>query len=367
MVFYICSNVYKQSIIAAVTEAGELAAESLVADDVHLLEYMKKNISSLSQVSRLLIDMNCIRDFDDEFIQAVEMYRVMYDTSRIILLATNYEPGDSLLTRCFSMGIYDLITTDDFNQVKSELEYCITKGKSYKDSLAYKEEKAVSEKLVIKSEIKQVVNKVMIGICGAGSRMGTTHTAILAANFLRSNGFRVALAERNLSGAFAAVKESFEQSGYESGFSVNNVDYFASCTDEILNRIAGRAYNFIILDMGSVDEADMVEFNRCEKKIIVCGSKPWETAYLSDVFAMFPEDILQGYYYLFNHTAAGNRDAIKKGMGVLKKNVHFMSYVPDPFPSSDFTDGAEIFREYLPAAETGKRDLFGGLKKWRKG
>lgn len=365
MVFYICSNVYRQSVMEAVREAGQLAAESLVADDVHLLEYMKKNISSLSHADRLLIDMNCIKDLDDEFIQAVEMYRVMYNESRIIILATNYEAGDLLLTRCFSMGIYDLITTDDFNQVKSELEYCITTGKTYKDSLAYKEEKAVSEKLVIKSEIKQVVSKVMVGVCGTGSRMGTTHAAVLAANFLRNRGFRVALVERNPSGTFGAIRESFEQPEYESGFSVNNVDYFASCTDDVLNMVAGRAYNFIILDMGASGGADMVEFNRCEKKLIICGSKPWETERLGDVFSLFPEDVLKGYHYLFNFTAEGNRDAIRKGMGVLRKNVHFTAYTPDPFHSSVFADGDEIFAEYMPVMETGKKRLFGGLKKWR--
>lgn len=365
MIYYMSSPVYHQAILEVLEQTAEMAVDNRVSEEVGLLELMRKDITKFGNIEKLIIDLNCVIDLEDEIIQALEMYRVMYNESRVILLATNYEAGDSLLTACFQMGIYDLIITDDFNEVKNELLDSLQRGKTFKDSIRFKEKKGTEEKLIIKSEVKQVVNKVMLAITGTDPRMGVTHLAIMMAGFLRSRGFRIALVERNESKDFSAIKESFDAIAFEYGFSIGSIDYYPACTDEVLNMVVGKAYNFIILDYGDVTETDFVEFNKCEKQFIVCGSKPWETQSLNRLFSMFPENVLKNYHYLFNFTEKKNRAALKKGMGVLEQ-VYFPSYVPDPFNSHDFVNAEEIFAQYLPVPEEKRNSYLQKIMKGRK-
>ena len=351
MVYFIASNVYKQVIVEAVTDVGEIASHNTVSDDVHILPFFRKEMVNMSVYDKLIIDMNAIKDLPDEIIQALDMYRVMYGDTRIIIVATNFEPGDELLTKFFQMGIYDLITTDDFSELKAELVKCLSTGKTYKDSVAYKDVKQQLDKLLIHSEIKQSVNKILCAVFGTHPRMGTTHQCILMANYLRTKGFRCCICERNPSQAFKSVQESFDCSVFEFGFSVNNVDYYPDCSDEILNVVTGKAYNFIILDMGSLSAEDtgMVEVNKAEMQFMICGSKPWEMDTIATFFN-YPEDILSNYHFLFNYTDVSNQKDIRKGMGALK-HVFFTEYTPDPFNSHRFAAGDTIFRKYLPQEE----------------
>ena len=46
-----------------------------------------------------------LKDTDEEIIQAVENYRMMYDSCRIIILATNRRAGDGLLSHLFHQSL----------------------------------------------------------------------------------------------------------------------------------------------------------------------------------------------------------------------------------------------------------------------
>ena len=188
----------------------------------------------------------------------------------------------------------------------------------------------------------------MIGVAGAESNIGVTHNAIVLANYFRRQGFMVALAEVNDSGAFKEICKDYEESMFEEGyFTMNGVDFYPDMECEDMQAIQTRSYNVIILDFGAYSGKNREAFERCEDKIIIAGSKSWELDAVNRIFANASKDVLLKYVFCFNFTMQKEYEAIRKGMGELQ-SVHFLKYSEDPFTESEFADGDEIFAEILP-------------------
>lgn len=347
MVFYVASNTYKEIISRTIVETEEILVGAECGDEIFLLKYVKENISQLSNLDAFIVDISCCQDVDDEIIQALETFRIMSDETKIILLAPNRSEGDDLLTKCFQMSIYNIICTDDFLEIKEQLEYCIRTGMQYKDAIRFKDMKA-QDKVIIKKEVKQVVSKVMIGIAGSSARIGVTHNAVVLANYLRSRGYMVAIAEYNHSRAFKDIQESFDEKLLDgSYFTIAGVDYYPESDTDRIGSILGKSYNFILIDFGSFVECDRVTFNKSDVRIIIAGSKPWEVNLVNSIFELTAKETLMQYHFCFNFTAVKDQKEIRDSMGEIS-SVYFLKYTEDPFSSHDFTAAEKILKEYMP-------------------
>lgn len=360
MIFYIASPTYESTIHRTVIESGEVLVGSEQKEELFLFKYFKENISHFDGIDTIIVDLSVCADVDEEILQAFEMLRMMYCNIRIIVLAANRYAGDELLTKCFQMGIYDLIATDDFLTIKEELMHSIITGKQYKDALQFKESNPL-EKVIVKQEIKQKVNKVMIGISGTTKRIGVTHNSIVLANYLRKRGYMVAIAELNASGAFKRIQESFEEKILDNAyFSLDGVDYYFEADTDKLGSILGKSYNFIICDFGSFEECDRVTFNKSDVRIIVAGAKPWEVNQINKVFGLSSKETLEGYHFCFNFVSESLQKDVKEGMESCGTS-HFLTYHSDPFHAHDFADAELILEQYMPVKveEKKKKGLFG--------
>lgn len=374
MIYYISSNVYHQCIIEVIKDTNELVSGNIVNNKINLLDIMKKEITSMGNIEKLIVDLNGIINLDDEVIEALEMFRLMYDKIRVIILAAGHAPGDELLMKIFHMGIYDIITTDDFNIIRGELNKCITTGKTYRDCIEFKDARSDKSGITIKNEIKKTVYKVLIGIAGTQNHIGVTHSCIVLANYLRSKGFRAAICEMAASAKedeekesrsdYEAICSSYDEPMSESCFSIRCIDFYSRVTDEELKRALEKSYNFIILDFGSLKNCDRIMFNKCEIKMITAGSKPWETPYMNGIFNTATIEALKEYHYLFNFTESSQENEIRLDMKEFSQKVHFLRYSTDPFEFCDFPDGDKIFSIYMKeGTETIRKKGFGFLPK----
>jgi len=367
MIFYITSPTYKEVISSVIKDSdGFLLGGCEEGEDILLYSYVKvNNATTFSAIDCIIIDLNACADIDEKIIEALEMLRMTNDDIRIIILATMRHPGDALLTQCFQMAIYDIICTDDFLEIREELKYCLTKGKQYKDALEFKN--ASKEQVVVKTEVKKTVNKVMIGICGTQRRIGTTHNSLLLANWLRKKGYMVALAELNHHGAFSEMANNMEIRISEDGsFTYNGVDFYPQVDEGKLATILGKAYNFIITDFGAFKECDRVSFNKSDVRIIIAGAKAWEMPSVKELFSMVGEvDTLKRYHYCFNLTPDAWRADCKEGMGELNQ-VHFLEFTENPYVAFDFSDAETILKEYMPEKPVQQKKSFLPFKRKEK-
>ena len=103
-----------------------------------------------------------------------------------------------------------------------------------------------------------------------------------------------------------ATGASFYNEGY---FSLKGVDYYPECDRERLTAVAGRLYDYIIMDFGNYADADQILFNKCDVRIIISGSKPWELANLEEVFRSQEEEVLKAMPQL--RRAVGDRAVLR--------------------------------------------------------
>lgn len=360
--YYIASTIYHQIISQTISEAGMVLDGGECSDDIYLLPFIKKNFSKFSSIDELIVDISALKDADMEILEALEILKVNFENVRIIILAANRYVGEDFLTQCFQKAIYDLIVTEDYLELHNELLHCLKTGKSYKEALKYKE--CNQETVVVKTQIKQVVSKVLIGLVAAGRGQGCTHNSIVLSNYLRKKGYMVALVEMNTSGAFAAIQEAYELQLFDNRyFSMNGIDYYPATTADNLGSILGKTYNFILCDFGTYESTDLLSFGKCNEHIIVSGTKPWQMPAIQKVFEKTDPDALAGYHFCFNLVPNIQQDDVKKGMCELQ-NVWFLNYTENPFESPDFAGAEKILKEYLPAPEPDnpkKKDIIRGI------
>lgn len=369
MVFYISSPTYQPMISKTLAETEQIVSGQEVGEEIYLLKYIKEHIGMFKDVSCLIIDLLALADTDEEIISALESLRIMDYSTRFVILAARRREGDKLLRDCFYMGIYDLIATDDYLFIHEELTACVLEPKRYKDALKFRD--APEEAECGKTESK-AIQKILIGVAGAGARAGCTHNSIVFANFLRQKGYMVAVAEMNPSGAFEQICEVQQAKMLPEGyFAMKGVDFYPAVDNEKLLNVAGKLYNFILIDFGDYMRADRLQYHKCDVRLILAGAKPWETAALLPVFQDVEEDVLKLLHFCFLFTGsekAWQKDLLES-MDPLE-NVYFPEYTENPFESSHFPEGNAILKDYLPYVEMrkkgglfGRRDIIRGKNK----
>lgn len=346
MVFYVSSPKYQPMIKKIMDETDQIYGGSETGSEIYLKKYVKENISSFEQTDIFLIDMNALKDTDEEVMQSIESLRIMDYDIRFIILAPYKTEGDKFLRDCFYAGIYDIIITDNYLEMSQQLAESFSCGMRYKDALRFRdavEENGKQEALP--------VQKILVGIAGAAPRMGSTHNSIVAANYLRKNNQMTAILEMNGTRAFEKICEAQRAKMFEEGyFSLRGVDYYPECGRERVTAISGKLYNFIILDFGDYRQADKILFNQCGVRMIFAGTKPWEMDALETVFQEQEEDVLKAYHFCFLGTTSGRiQKEIMEHMKPLE-NVWFPRQTEDPFGSDLFPEAEQIFKEYLKSS-----------------
>lgn len=364
MIFYFSSQTYQSMIAKTISETEQICAGGEVGEELYFLKYVKEHIGLFQNIDILIVDLTALADLDQEIISALESIRIMDYKTRFIILAPHRREGDPLLKTCFYMGIYDLIATDDFLMIHELMTECILTGRRYKDALPFRDAREVKEEEKTQSK---AIQKVLIGLAGAGERCGCTHNSIVFANFLRQKGYMVAVAEMNPSGAFRQICEVQGAKMFaENYFSLRGVDFYPDVNQEKLLSITGKLYNFILLDFGNFFSADQLLFQKSDVKLIMAGAKPWETEPLTNIFQKIEEAVLKTYHFCFLF-ASGEKEwqnDLIESMAPLE-NIYFPEYTENPFESYSFTEGHAILKDFLPYIQKQKRKGFFGRNKNR--
>lgn len=345
MLYYFASNVNQNIISEAISETDQVVVGSECNQELCLLQYIKDHYTSFSSADKVIVDIAGVKDTDESILEALDMLRICNDQTQIIVIATNRVAGDELLAKCFSMSIYDIITTDDFNELKDEIIASLNNARQYKDSIQYRD---VTDQAT-KDEIKKEVSHITIGVAGTMPRIGVTHHCIILSNQLKKKGFRVALLEFGHVNVFSNIADSFDLQIKGDHFTKDGIDYYPGADADTLLQVKTKAYNFILIDFGQYVECDFDLYQHCDFKLIFSGVKAWEDAYIQPVFdrAIKSGADLSEYNYYFNFIDDVIKTEVKNGMGELNK-VFFCRFEPNPFSCHHLPGADDIFKEYMP-------------------
>ena len=174
---------------------------------------------------------------------------------------------------------YSNIIKDD-NSTESD-----TKPKAFKISLKKNIVEGMKQRQTRKTESADNNNEsfsnhgisVEIGVGGVGRGVGTTHTALMIAQALRSR-YKIAVVEQNETGAFAAVyRKLHPNKNYLTVipmFQYKGISFFPNCNYSYFSSQFRDDYDFVIVDFGN--ELCCTDFLRMGKKIVVASGAEWK-------------------------------------------------------------------------------------------
>lgn len=114
-------------------------------EDINI--YVDKELMSkkIDLFDRIIIDINSLKNSNEEIIKAILRLKVIYDI-QIIILAIGYKVGNGLLSDLFNIGVYDFIISEDNSFQDEEFRKAII-GNNYIDSVKFKNENKPKKKL----------------------------------------------------------------------------------------------------------------------------------------------------------------------------------------------------------------------------
>lgn len=375
----LCNPIFWKEINDVISSKGEEILLKAIDTDIDVVEEFEK-ISRIA-VTHIIIDITAIVD-TKKLISAIKRYKIKNDKSQIVIIAPNYSPPNPVIYSLVKMGIYDIINPQSENlediKISEELKKILDNPSTFKkavrwfldEEMEYTKELNVINETNSRSRLKgsekskderpltitkeKIVGTVVIAIAGTIKRIGTTHTSISMATFLKNNGFKVALVEYYNSHHFNFIKNNYEdvREG-ENFFIIDNIHYYPfNDSFEILD-ILNDDFNYIIMDMGKYSECDMQEFKRSNVKMLVSGGKDWEITDLELILRTGDMSINMKNNYYFNFVDKETFNLIKDNMSdstIGKFKCFQAAYNPNPFylNKDSIASFKDILKDVLP-------------------
>jgi len=129
-----------------------------------------------------------------------------------------------------------------------------------------------------------VIGTVVIGVAGAKSHLGATHTAMSVASFLKKRRHSVALIEVNHSEDYDRIHSLYEgEKQYirnQTMFEIEGIDHYKYREDLRIGEIMA-TYEYVVLDVGSIEDSPFVdEFKRAHVRLLLVSPYEWKQHWL---------------------------------------------------------------------------------------
>ena len=109
----------------------------------NLQDFAIRELQNLSSFKYLILDITDLKEKEETIIKSVVAIKSMHNI-RIIIMATGYKEGDSLLARLFKEGIYNFIIGDSYQKQDEEFKKCLSaEGNEYKDAIRFRVEENI--------------------------------------------------------------------------------------------------------------------------------------------------------------------------------------------------------------------------------
>ncbi|MBO8164202.1 MAG: hypothetical protein H0Z34_10860 [Brevibacillus sp.] len=326
-------------------------------------------------IRTLIIDLDCITE--DEGVLAIRSYRRRRPHTRIILLGLNRVPGDPVIARCVSLGIYDIVNIESDREDEEQLRSLILSSlqrqlaqppATYADAARWEvyneaslgitrpvktgrtsSRKGDMAETVVMTE--RLIGTPVIAITSATRGSGCTYAAIQTARFLQNFGTVACLElqQEDKAGSLPSLSTE-EVEGVFQLKGVPHVDFaYVKKTTDVTRR---KKYDWVVVDVGCwadrTDEA-IDEWERATMGWVTVAPSPWGyLAFLKQMASLFEHR--QEWQVFLQHPSAGQEKKIKQGMDEYRVPVFSLPYQPEVFCLTQETTTVlqSAFEEILP-------------------
>ncbi len=268
MILYMTSKKC-MNILDFLNETEEVLLRKYVGD-YYLKDFLGKSIQRLGHVETIVIDRTCLSDTDEEIIEAVKTFK-SFSRVKIVFYIDNSD--QSLVHELIGLGVFNIITESEVDKLREEIKICLFEGMT---------ERYIKNKVgLIWDEEKEMPfdfkgKQITIGVVGSQHRVGTTTVAMQFACYLSSIGAKVSYVEANDSGHMRLIAEYYGMDRNREGYSFNGIifEYMKSKNECI--------FDFIIYDLGVLNDKVLRGYKNCQLRILCAGIKPHEKLYFDN-------------------------------------------------------------------------------------
>lgn len=309
---------------------------------------IRKALEGDTAFTHILMDVDYIHQNADVPLELLS--RLMNTTSYCwLILANGYMPDSRLMRDLLALGIErENIFLQAGTAMKARISQLLQLGTdegSFSPPLEMMEEQVASSPTILPpSQVDIVAGKAMaikkpprpatkavtVAVAGASPRIGTTTQALQLLLFLRAKDYSCAYLDMCGSGKMEQLLDIYESCDRINGHEFTIQGQHIITNGKLLMQ-ARSEYDYVICDYGPYqDILEPVSFWEKDVKILVAGTKPWESAQLPAVFA----DDDGSLRYIFSFVPSVDESSVREQMAESADKTYFAPYAPDYFSYS---------------------------------
>lgn len=157
MLSYI-ANIDTAQLIQKVCKRKNILILNTQESETDISQYVKETKVNFNLVKYLVIDLNSLTNSETEIIESIYNFSRIYTKTRIIILASNYNEQNIILTNLYDLGFYNIINEFEVDQIENKLNIALSEtGIQKNEAKRFKKQVEVIQK---ESKIKKLANKV---------------------------------------------------------------------------------------------------------------------------------------------------------------------------------------------------------------
>lgn len=309
---------------------------------------IRKALEGDTAFTHILMDIDYIHQNADV---PLELLSRLINTTNYcwLILANGYMPDSRLMRDLLALGIErENIFLQGGTAMKARISQLLQLGTdegSFSPPSEMMEEQVTSSPTILPpSQIDIVAGKAMaikkpprpatkavtVAVAGASPRIGTTTQALQLLLFLRAKDYNCAYLDMCSSGKMEQLLDIYESCDRINGHEFTIQGQHIITNGKLLMQ-ARSEYDYVICDYGPYqDILEPVSFWEKDVKILVAGTKPWESAQLPAVFA----DDDGSLRYIFSFVPSVDESSVREQMAESADKTYFAPYAPDYFSYS---------------------------------
>lgn len=159
MISYIAS-VDMANIIQKVCKIKNILILNSQETETDLIKYVKETKVNFHLIKHLIIDLNVLTNSETEIVENIYNFSKLYTKTRIIILASNYNEQNAILTNLFDLGFYNIINETETNKIEDKLSIALNEnGISKNDAKKFKK---IQETIQKESKLQKMLNKLKV-------------------------------------------------------------------------------------------------------------------------------------------------------------------------------------------------------------
>lgn len=125
-----------------------------------ILQYVKETKINFNLIKYLVIDLNSLTNSETEIIENIYNFSKLYTKTRIVIIASNYDEQNAVLTNLYDLGFYNIINEFEIERIKNKLNMALSEsGIQKNEAKRFKKREEIVQK---ESKIKNIAEKVKL-------------------------------------------------------------------------------------------------------------------------------------------------------------------------------------------------------------